>query len=252
MIVLKALETRVESYTSRLQEVPDDIKFIDVGVRNPLVNPRSHEVVLDIMRQSSCRAFRICAEEESSIEGVAQLIADQLTLPAPHNVQHERETHFVNNICGDKATVPALAASHHHLVESCSKGIIDEVKCQDLISKINEGLVDLKVHESESLVTNCNEVCAYSSQFVNNPSSPDVQPYNYLLPFFIQLLQYLEVNVNSFVAKGLICIERTRPVDPIQCLVEALEAQGRENRDHARAGALAEFERILKGTGSRT
>ena len=58
--------------------------------------------------------------------------------------------------------------------------------------------------------------------------------------------------MNSFVAKGLICIERTRPVDPIQCFVEALEAQGRDNRDYARAGALAEFERILKGTGSRT
>lgn len=68
----------------------------------------------------------------------------------------------------------------------------------------------------------------------------------------MQLLQYLEVNVNSFVAKGLICIERTRPVDPIQCFVEALEAQGRDNRDYARATALAEFGRILKGTGSRT
>lgn len=246
---MKALETRVESYTSRLQDVPAGIEFTDVGVRSPLENPRSHEVVLDIMRISNCRAFRICVEGESSVEDVAQLIADQLILPASQN---EREIHYVDNRCGDEATVPALGASHRDLVESCPKDIIDDAKCQDLMSKINEGLVDLKVHESESLVTNCNEVRANLLQYVKDSSSLDVQPPNHLILLCMQLLQYLEVNVNSFVAKGLICIERTRPVDPIQCFVEALEAQGRDNRDYARAGALAEFERILKGTGSRT
>lgn len=165
---MKALETRVESYTSRLQDVPDGIEFTDLGVRSPLVNPRSHEVVLDIMRLSNCRAFRICAEEGSSVEDVAQLIADHFILPASQN---EREIHYVDNRCGDEATVPALAASNRDLVESCPQGIIDDAECQDLISKINEGLVDLKVHESESLVTNCNEVCAYLLQYVNDSSS---------------------------------------------------------------------------------
>ena len=68
----------------------------------------------------------------------------------------------------------------------------------------------------------------------------------------MQLLQYLQVNVNPFVAKELICIERTRPDDPIQYLIEALEIQGRRNRDGAEAVALAEFRRILRNAGSRT
>lgn len=67
-----------------------------------------------------------------------------------------------------------------------------------------------------------------------------------------QLLQYLAVNVNPYVAKGLICIERTRPLDPIQCLIDALEAQGRSNRARAEAVALAEFHRILDNAGKRT
>ena len=67
----------------------------------------------------------------------------------------------------------------------------------------------------------------------------------------MQLLQYLEVNVNPFVAKGLINIERTRPADPIQCLIQALESQGRGNRDRAEAVALAEFQRILEDAGTR-
>lgn len=72
------------------------------------------------------------------------------------------------------------------------------------------------------------------------------------ISFCTQLLQYLAVNVNPFVAKGLIYIERTRPSDPIQSLIEALEEQGRSNRACAEAIALAEFHRILDDAGKRT
>lgn len=70
--------------------------------------------------------------------------------------------------------------------------------------------------------------------------------------FRMQLLQYLAANVNPFIAKDLIYIERTRPSDPIQCLIESLEEQGRSNRACAEAIALAEFHRILDNVGKRT
>jgi Dpy-30 motif len=59
-------------------------------------------------------------------------------------------------------------------------------------------------------------------------------------------LQYLEVNVTPYLTRSLIHIERTRPADPIQYLIDALEAQSRKNRAHAEATARAEFNRVLR------
>jgi Dpy-30 motif len=54
------------------------------------------------------------------------------------------------------------------------------------------------------------------------------------------------VNVTPHLTRSLIEIERTRPADPIQYLIDALEAQSRKNRAQAEAAALAEFNRVLR------
>ena len=44
----------------------------------------------------------------------------------------------------------------------------------------------------------------------------------------------------------LIQIERTRPSDPIEFLIVALEAQSKRNREEAEEHALEEFHRVLR------
>lgn len=61
-----------------------------------------------------------------------------------------------------------------------------------------------------------------------------------------QLLHYLKVNVTPFLATDLIQIERTRPSDPIEFLITALEAQSKKNREEAEENALEEFHRVLR------
>ena len=126
------------------------------------MNARSHEVVLDIIRQSKCRAFCVRIDQHSTVEAVAKLVADQLILLVPHS--NQKEPSRVINTCSGEATVPAQAASDRDVAASLPCDTIDKDVRQGLISKINEGLVGLKVHESESLVTNCDEVRADLSQ----------------------------------------------------------------------------------------
>lgn len=52
--------------------------------------------------------------------------------------------------------------------------------------------------------------------------------------------------MTPYLTRSLIHIERTRPADPIQYLIDALEAQSRKNRQHAEAEALEEFHRVLR------
>ena len=123
---------------------------------------RSHEVVLDFIQLTNCRAFRMCMDEQSSAGGAAQLVADELTSSAAKVSQLEGTPSAVNR-CSDEAAVPARAAIDHDSVARLASNTTDGDGDGDrggLISKINEGLVGLKANESESLMANCNEVCA--------------------------------------------------------------------------------------------
>lgn len=157
---LKVLEARAEMYASRLQDVPPGVEFMGLGAQTPLVTHRSHEVVLDFIQLTNCRAFRMCMEEQSSAEGAAQLVADELTSLAAQSSQQAGAPLIVNR-CSDEAAVPARAAIDRDSVARLASNTTDGGGGGGgLISKINEGLVGLKSNESESLMTNCNEVCA--------------------------------------------------------------------------------------------
>lgn len=166
---LKVLEARAELYASRLQNVPPGVQYmdLDLGAQSSLVTHRSHEVVLDFIQLTNCRAFRICMDEQSSAEGAAQLVADQLTGSAAQSSQQAGHTPLAVNRCSDEAPLPARAAIDRDSVAWLASNPTDGDEDADadrdvggLVSKINEGLVGLKAHESESLMTNCNEVRA--------------------------------------------------------------------------------------------
>lgn len=162
---LKVLEARAELHASRLQDVPPGVQYMHLGAQSSLVTHRSHEVVLDFIQLTNCRAFRVCMEEQSSAEGAAQLIADQLIGPAAQSSPHAGHTPLAVNRCSDEAALPARAAIDRDSVAWLASNPTDgdgdaDADGDGLVSKINEGLVGLKAHESESLMTNCNEVCA--------------------------------------------------------------------------------------------
>jgi hypothetical protein len=60
------------------------------------------------------------------------------------------------------------------------------------------------------------------------------------------LLAYLEVNVNPYITRGLIDIERNRPEDPIMYMIEMLESQSKKNQKEAEDNAYNKFLEILK------
>jgi hypothetical protein len=163
LIGLKVLEERAEMYASRLQDVPPGAQYMDLGAQSSLVTHRSHEVVLDFIQLTNCRAFRVFLEEQSSAGGAAQLISDQLSGPAALSSQQAGHTPLAVNRYSDEAAVPERIAADRDSVAWLASNPTDEDGDGDggcLISKINGGLVGLKAHESELLMTNCNEVCA--------------------------------------------------------------------------------------------
>jgi Dpy-30 motif len=62
---------------------------------------------------------------------------------------------------------------------------------------------------------------------------------------FEQMLKYLEANVTPYIAKCMVDIERTKPLDPLQYLIDFLEKQSEENQARARENAYSTFMSIL-------
>jgi Dpy-30 motif len=65
------------------------------------------------------------------------------------------------------------------------------------------------------------------------------------------MLKYLEANVTPYIAKCMVDIERTRPRDPLQYLIEFLEKQSEENQARARENAHSTFVSILASAEDR-
>ena len=59
-------------------------------------------------------------------------------------------------------------------------------------------------------------------------------------------MEYLELNVTPFLARGLIDIERSHPEDPIAFLISALEDHSARNRAEAEECARSEFLEVLR------
>jgi hypothetical protein len=87
----------------------------------------------------------------------------------------------------------------------------------DPLGELNQGISSLREEEKKKLMSNCND-----------------------------LLAYLEVNVNPYITRGLIDVERNRPEDPIMYMIEMLESQSKKNQKEAEDNAYNKFLEILK------
>ena len=189
--ILKALETRLDNYISRLVDAPNPITQCEEGEtpsseKNLSEVTSSHEIVIDFVSRSRCHTANIGLSHQSSIESVALVVVDELVpsihgplgwapVPLiPEDVPVEEPIILERAVMISTTVPPPRSRSVVAGIPSASAALsLDGQK--DSLDRINDGLAGLKDHEKEALVNNCDEVRAIISwltfpHFIDWPS----------------------------------------------------------------------------------
>ena len=172
--ILKALETRLDTYISRLVDAPNPITQCEEGEtpsseKNLIEVTSSHDIVIDFVSMSRCHTANIGLSHQSSIESVALVVVDELVpsihgplgwAPAPlipEDVPVEEPIVSESAVVISTTLLPPRSRSVVAGIPSASAALsLDGQK--DSLDRINDGLAGLKDHEKEALVNNCDEV----------------------------------------------------------------------------------------------
>ena len=177
--ILKALETRLDTYISRLVDAPNPIAQCEEGEtptseKNLIEVTSSHDIIIDFVSMSRCNTANIGLCHQSSIESVALVVVDELVpslhgplgwAPAPiiaEDVPVEEPIMSESAVVISTTLLPPRSRSVVAGIPSASAALsLDGQK--DSLDRINDGLAGLKDHEKEALVNNCDEVRAIIS-----------------------------------------------------------------------------------------
>ena len=263
LAALKILESRLDSYALKLK----DVIYTE---REEVVPRQSHEVIIDFTSQFLCSTASVESTQQGSVHDVARLIALRLVPAMRGDASDALDKSDISELDQVEVEVEVEGVVQPSISTPCTVSDTDPTKAttgvsdsnsvtqgtetrgteegHSLITHINEGLTGLKEREKAALLENCEEVKTdISTAYLTLSMLCGTSSFHSLSSSLSsQLLHYLKVNVTPFLATDLIQIERTRPSDPIEFLITALEAQSKKNREEAEENALKEFHRVLR------